>query len=303
MQLEELRDNDIGRIVAWLPKLGDGAESKTLLTYPHFAQLAFYSSSQQIEQLEHSTDVIKQGNSIQTAVGLWFLSIEAYINSILRIVCLVVHTPFDEIKTQDLGTRIKKLFDISKLDRTLFYSGTFQKLEEFKRYRNELFHDRTNGKLINFHRTRFSGNPIFANQADVMQASVIALETYQALRHVIPKLDLMPQVAVAKNGSVFHAPMDSLYKQILRPYFELSLKKHSLSSSLELEISMEPLGESEVFKDIEIQVLIKSVSDKKFDFLASGTRTNLGMELFDEFRKGVSFNTEEHFVIGNYYRS
>lgn len=98
MRLEDLRENDIGTVAAWLPKLGDRPDSMTQLTYPLFANTAFYYSAQQIEQLEFSTSAIQQGNSTQTCVGLWFISIEAYINSILRITCLAIGKSFEHFK-------------------------------------------------------------------------------------------------------------------------------------------------------------------------------------------------------------
>lgn len=303
MQLELLRENDIGTITAWLPKLGRGPKSMARLTYPHFTQLAFYYSAQQVEQLEFSTQHIQQGNSIQTSVGLWFLSIEAYINSILRISCLVINKPFDDYKGKDFGSRIKILLDILNLDRRLFYTGVYPKLEEFKCYRNEIFHDRSNDKQLNFHKTSFSGNPMYANQVDVMQASVIALETYQAFRYAIPSLDLMPQVMVTKEESFFYVPMDTLYKNILRPYFDNSLHKHSLTSSVRLDIAIDPMGESAIFKDTEVQVLIKATADEKFEIVASNKETHIGKELFDKLRNEVSFDANKSFRVANYYRN
>jgi len=169
MRLEDLRENDIGTVAAWLPKLGNRPDSMTHLTYPLFAHTAFYYSAQQIEQLEFSTSAIQQGNATQTCVGLWFISIEAYINSILRIMCLATGESFDLLKKKDFGPRIKSLLDLLDVDRTTFYNGPFQRLEEFKQYRNELFHDRTNVKSMLFQKSSFSGKPMYANQVDVLQ--------------------------------------------------------------------------------------------------------------------------------------
>ena len=302
MRLEQLRENDIGTTFAWVPSLGNGTEAMARLTYLQFSQLAFYYSAQQIEQLEFSTDQIQQGNATQTAVGFWFISIEAYINSILRVACLVKKLSFDDLKTKDFGPRIGALFEILEVDRTPFYAGAFQKLEEFKRYRNELFHDRTNDKPIEFHKTTFSGNPTYANQVDVMQASAIALETYHSFRHVIPKIDLMPQIIVTKEDSFFYAKIDRLYNEVLKPYFLSALAKHSLTSSVVLDINSEVLEESPTLSSTPIKIIVKAIPDERYQATASKEETQIGKNLFDRFREKVNFDTKTTFKIGDFYR-
>lgn len=302
MQLEQLRENAIGTTSAWIPSLGNGPEAMAHLTYMQFTHSAFYYSAQQIEQLEFSTEQINQGNAVQTVVGLWFMSIEAYINSILRIACLVKNLSFDELKKKDFGPRIKALFDIMHIERTPFYSGGFQKLEEFKQYRNELFHDRTNYKPIQFHKTAFSGNPFYANQVDVMQAAVIAIETFHSFRHVIPRVDLMPQIMITKDDSLFFEKLDSLYDEVLSPYFESALLKHSLTSGVDLKVTIRKLEESKIFSDVLIKILVKAVPDEKFHVQPSKEITEIGKKLFDRIRARIDFDTKKTFRLANYYR-
>lgn len=303
MKLEDLRNNEIGTTSAWIPRLGNNAQAMTHLTFPHFANSAFYFSAQQIEHLEFSRGAILQGNSIQSTVGLWFIAIESYVNSILRTTCLVSNKSFDEYKNRDFGPRLTALFDLLEIERTPFYRGPFQRLEEFKRYRNELFHDRTNEKPLEFAKTRFSGNPMYANQIDVMQASVIAIETFQAFRYAIAGLDLMPQAFIQKEDSFFYHPIDDLYVRVLRPYFEMSLAKHSLTSEVELDVRMTPLDTSQVSKENDVQVLVKAVPDSKFNHPASQQQTNFGRSLFDNIRNEVIFDTKQSFRIANYHRT
>jgi hypothetical protein len=302
MRLEQLRENDIGTSSAWVPSLGKGTEAMARLTYLQFSHLAFYYSAQQIEQLELSTDQVQQGNATQTAVGLWFISIEAYINSILRVACLVKKISFEDLKTKDFGQRIKALFEILEVDRTPFYKGTFQRIEEFKRYRNELFHDRTNDKPMEFHKTVFSGNPMYANQVDVMQAAAIALETYHSFRYVIPKIDLMPQIMVTKEDSFFYAKIDRLYNEVLKPHFLSALSKHSLTSSVVLDGNVATLEESPPLSSTLIEILVKAVPDEKYRATASKERTQIGTNLFDRLRESCNFDTKTSFKIGDFYR-
>lgn len=302
MRLEQFRENDIGTTSVWIPALGNGPEAMTRLTYMQFVHLAFYYSAQQIEQLETSTTHINQGNSIQNAVGLWFMSIESYINSILRISCLAKSLSFDDIKKKDLDPRIKTLFDTLEINRTPFYSGVLQKLEEFKRYRNELFHDRTNDTPLVFHKTAFGGNPFLANQVDLMQAAVIAVQIFRSFRHVIPQLDLMPQVMITKEDSFFYEKIDNLFDAVLAPYFLRSLSKHSLTSDLDLSAEAPNLGESPIFSSIPFEVLIKAVPDEKYHVLPSQERTRIGEELFSTIREGINFDVKNNFQVANFYR-
>lgn len=302
MRLEQLRDNTIGTTSAWIPSLGDGPESMTHLTYLQFANLAFYYSAQQIEQLEFSTFQINQGNATQNSVALWFLSIEAYINSILRISCLVEGASFDDLKKRDFDSRIRSLFDILQVDKIPFYSGPFQKLEEFKRYRNELFHDRTNDKPIEFYKTAFSGNPLFANQVDVMQAAVIAIQTFHSFRYVIPKLDLMPQIKIDKENSFFFRKLDFLFIEVLGPYFSKTLHKHSLTSDINLSIETPQLEEGKIFSKVPVEILMNAVSEEEYFVTPSRENTHIGRDLFNRVREGVSFDTKRLFEIGDFYR-
>lgn len=302
MKLEELRYNDLGVLSVWLPALGNGPQSFARLTFPQHVNNAFYLSAQQIEQLEQSKTLIVQGNAIPNSVGLWFISVEAYINSILRISCLLSNVSFDEYKSKDLGARITALFELLGTDRKPFYQGAFQRLDEFKRYRNELFHDRTNDSLLVFQKTSFSGNPMYANQVDVMQAAVVALEVFEAFRHAIPKLDLMPQIHIKKNDSFFYFPLDQLYSRVLRPYFEMALTKHSLSSDINLNIDSPRLATSPLLDGSEIQVLVKAIPEEKFSHPASQQNTKFGDELWKGIRDGVDFDTNQYFQIPSYQR-
>jgi len=303
MQLEDLRQDDIGTVSAWLPRLGQDANSRVQLTYPYFAHTAFYYSAQQVEHLEYSKGNIRQGTSIQMSVGMWFISIEAFINTILKISCLITGKSFLDFRTKDLGARIVGLFEILRIEKKSFYTGAFQRLGEFKIYRNELFHDRTHEKLLEFRKTCFGGNPMYANQVDVLQACVIALETYEAFRYVIADLDLMPQIMVTKDDSFFFSPLDRLYNYVLRPYFEAVLIKHSLTSSIDLNINSIPLETSSVSLPNDVRVIVKAVPDEKFNHLANDRETHIGKELFEKIRAEEIFDTANHFKTANYHRT
>jgi hypothetical protein len=85
MKLEDLRKDNIGQIYAWFPKRGNDESSRLLITYPYYSIKAFDFSCQNLEQLEQSKGLINQGNVSLSAVGFWFLAIEAFINTLLKM--------------------------------------------------------------------------------------------------------------------------------------------------------------------------------------------------------------------------
>src|SRR5690348_13162036 len=94
MKLESLRKDYLGQIFAWFPLEGDLASNNVSVTYPDYCIKAFYLTCESIEQLERSKTLINQGNTIVLAVGMWFISIEAFINTLLRIACRILKEDF-----------------------------------------------------------------------------------------------------------------------------------------------------------------------------------------------------------------
>ncbi|WP_104904805.1 hypothetical protein [Nostoc sp. 'Lobaria pulmonaria (5183) cyanobiont'] len=238
MKLEDFRTNDLGEVYIWFPLLGNMTDpgSRVLLTYHYFAIKAFYSSCQNLELLEHSKEAINQGNTCSTAIALWFLTCESYINAILKAGCIQSNIPFGNYRGRDLEARIRGVFDVLLLAKEDFYkSGIYPKLKEFMEFRNEIFHDRSLGDERNFSKTNFSQIPFLCNQVDVIQAAIVALELCTAFRGVFPNCDLMPDIVVESNGSFGFVKFDNMYSNLMRPFFEQVLAKHTLYSDLLLD--------------------------------------------------------------------
>ena len=83
MKLEDLRKDNLGKSFAWFPLDGETNSTMVSVTYPDYCIKAFYLTCQSIEQLEKSKTLIDQGNTIVLAVGMWFISIEAFITPFL----------------------------------------------------------------------------------------------------------------------------------------------------------------------------------------------------------------------------
>lgn len=279
MKLEDLRRDNLGETAAYFPK--DGANSKLVaVTYPDYCIKAFYMTCESLEQLEMSKTMINPGNKSLLAVGMWFISVEAFVNTLLRIACRFRNDSFDELKKRDIEARLSSLLEVLGVDKKAFYtSGIFQRFEEFKAFRNKMFHDRTGETELVFNKTKFSSIPHQANQVDAVQAAIIALEVFYAFRYVHARLDLMPDIFVQKDDSFGHVKFDLLYNQLLRPFFDGVLVKHKLTSDLMLAPTLMELDVSGIAGAGDVGIVIKAVQEDKFKFLPNEQDTSIGFGL------------------------
>jgi len=303
MRLEELRKDDIGQIYAWFPKKGNDKSSMLLITYPYYSIKAFYFSCQNLEQLERSKGVINQGNISISAIGFWFLAVEAFITTLLKIACFVENKDFKEFRGKDIGSRLSAVFDLLKTGKQDFYrSGILPRLEEFKTFRNEVFHDRFFDSEVQFHKTSFSSIPYLANQVDVVQASIIALEIFQAFRFVYPGLDLMPDIFIQKNSSSGFIKYDVLCKEVVLPLFSQALSKHSLETDLVTEPLEIGLSESSILQKGDVKIIIRAFREEDFFYSANDIETSIGVDLLNKVSDLITINERENFQAPNYQR-
>jgi hypothetical protein len=232
---------------------------------------------------------------------MWFISIEAFINALLRIACRILNEDFDDHKKHDIGSRLRSLLSMLKVPKELFYtSGIFQRLQEFKTFRNEIFHDRTWENELTFHKTTFSSVPYLANQVDAVQGAIIALEVFHAFRHVYSGLDLMPDISVRKNDSVGYVKLDVLYKTVLRPFYAAALHKHKLTSALILDAALIELGPSEICASGDIAIIVKAAQDQRFNFAPDEQKTSIGADFLATVADTIKLNTAENFQLPRY---
>ncbi|MBD2519108.1 hypothetical protein H6G93_29945 [Nostoc sp. FACHB-973] len=303
MKLEDLRKDNIGQTYAWLPKKGNDESSMILITYPYYSIKAFYFSCQNLEQLEQSKGIINQGNVSISAVGFWFLAIEAFINTLLKIACFLKTKDFNEFKGKAINGRLKAVFEILEIEKKIFYrSGIFPKLQEFETFRNEVFHDRFFNSEVQFHKTSFSSIPYLANQVDVVQASIIALEIFQAFRFIYPALDLMPDIFIQKNSSYGFIKYNVLHNQVILPLFSEALRKHTLYTDLITEPIDIRLPESSILQKGDVQIIMRAFQKEDIIHSANSTDTNIAASLFNKVSDLIPINEQEEFQIPRYYR-
>lgn len=303
MRIEDLRKENIGEIYAWFPAKGNHEKDMILVTYPHYSTKAFYFSCQSLEQLEKSKNNINQGNTNISAIGLWFIAIEAFISSLLKIACVLKQDNFTKFKRHSLNSRLSTSCKLLQINyESLHKEGIFQKLEEFKTFRNEIFHDRYDYSYLTFIKTAFSPIPYLANQVDVLQAAIIAFEIFHAFRFVFAGLDLMPPIFVTKADSFGFIKYDILYQEVMRPLFLESLKKHNLETTLKTSPIKAQINESRIVKSGEIKFIVKA--QPKIDFLhqANNNDSNIGETLFNKVRDHITINPETHFQVPDFTR-
>lgn len=161
MRLEDLRRDNIGTIIVHFPQ-EDKEPTGPALTFHEYCCTAFYLTCQSIQQLENSRHIINQGNNTVLTVGMWFISIEAFVNALLKIACRIKREDFSSFKGKDIASRLASLLKILELPKDAFYkTGIFQRLSEFMTFRNEIFHDRTWEGELNFSQDKILLAPIF----------------------------------------------------------------------------------------------------------------------------------------------
>lgn len=303
MKLEDLRKDDLGTTSAWFPREGAAKSTMVSVTYPDYCIKAFYLTCQSIEQLEKSKTLINQGNQTVLAVGMWFISIEAFINALLRIACRIRKEDFDDHKKRDIGSRLSSLLGMLNVPKESFYtSGIFQRLKEFKAFRNEIFHDRTWESELTFNKTKFSPLPYLANQVDAVQGAIIALEVFHAFRNIYRGLDLMPDIFVQKEDSFGYIKFDVLYKTLLQPFFAAALHKHNLTSDLMLDPMLIGLVPSDISTSGDVAIIVKAAQDDSFKLPPNEQDTSIGSELFTNVRDAIELNAAENFRLPRYNR-
>lgn len=155
--LEDFRYNDIGGSFFKLKCVPD---QKIFRPYEKHATSAFHYTLNDIVILENAKDTLQTGTQSHPAVSFWFLTLESYINTLIKLCCLKKNENFDVLKKQDLHSRMNSLVKLLELDIKLVNQNKIiTKINEFARFRNELFHDRHFGEEITFKHTQFLESP------------------------------------------------------------------------------------------------------------------------------------------------
>lgn len=299
MLLESFRHDPVGSLVFALKNRAK--EASVQATYIDYAFRAFYLTMQDIEELEFAKgELVPDGRNSIVAVSLWFLSLESYINTLLKLTCYRVNKDFDAYKSKKITERLSSLLELLKIDSiAVKKAGLHNRLHEFTIFRNEVFHDRNIGKALHFHKTLFSEIPSNCNLVDVLQGLLLFLELANFLRYSIAGMDTMPDIFIHVNDKAFYKKLDLLFSTLLQPSFEGVLKKHGFTSKLDMNFSFLKSEVSEVFDRDDTTAFIVSDSPKQFYYQLNPARTNICRDLLLNLVDAENISSEQ-FGIGKY---
>lgn len=294
MYLEDYRHNDYQLL--FLTVLSYSNNPQVELTYNEYSNHGFTNTMYDIQDLENQDNFINNGRRNTLSISMWFLALEAYINALCKVTAIIKQISVDEIIKKEISGRIAFLIDELGYDKmTIKKTGVFNRVNEFRRFRNEIFHDRHSGEELKFEKTLFSSIPIRSGQVDVFQSLQIFLEVASLFRFAIPGLDLMPNIAVGNETELKFEKLDTIYIRFLAPFFKRVLIKRNLEIELELSFTLYQLDPSEIFKVGEIIPITKILQDEKYN-ISNLEKTNLGEELYNLILNSSETTTGMNFV-------
>ncbi|NML19270.1 hypothetical protein HHL16_00225 [Pseudoflavitalea sp. G-6-1-2] len=287
--LEDYRYNNIGGSHFLFTSKPD---LKIFMPYQHHLQLAFRYTMNDLAKLENAKDTVHTGVESHTAISLWFLTLESYINALIKLCCVKKNEDFGHYKRQTLPGRLSSLLQFLEIDRKDFNKNKIiPQLDELCQFRNEIFHDRHFGEEIRFKHTSLSPIPIFNCQIDEIQAIKILVEIANMLRFAIDGLDTMPTV-ILHTHAVAWVHLSEVYQKIIQPYVTFILEKHHMRTRLRLEME-EPLNfRSTVFEKGDILCLVQVDQEPEFEFWLNSEQTSMGNNLYKGYMDSLNLKPD-----------
>jgi hypothetical protein len=286
MTLEYFRQDLLGAMFFALGQRDEPVDpSRSVhVNYPQYALRAFYSTMQDIQELEYSKgDIVPDGRNAVVASTYWYLTLESYLNSLLKLACLRLDKAFKLYSKRSAAEKLSALLELLALDDiAVKKTGIYNRIHEFTEFRNEIFHDRNTGQVVTFRKTLFCPIPIQCNLIDTLQGLLILLETTALLRYAIAGLDTMPDILINANGKTFHKKLDLLFEQVLKPSFQEILLKHKLFTNLQMDIEFPEAIRSALFSAAETNAYIIPDSPQAFQFHLNPETTDISFGYFSK---------------------
>ncbi len=170
MLLEDFRHDLVGvNLFTLINEKGEYAHVQA--NYIHYSFRGFYLTMQDLEQLEFSKgQYVPDGNNSVMAASMWYLALESYLNTLLKTVCLKQGQRFEDHSNKTITDKLSTILTIFQVDPLdVKKTGVYNRLNEFMIFRNEIFHDKSLGKPLQFSKTVFSTDPANCNLVDAMQ--------------------------------------------------------------------------------------------------------------------------------------
>lgn len=200
------------------------------------ANIAFYMTVDALKAMQDSPVIGPTQYGIP-AVNMWFLAVESLISTLYKIVFEHSQSKVPLKQTQKIlekAAEIDSYISGGKASK----SRVRNQLAEFATFRNMLFHDLTYVKRPSYSHTVFAARAEKMNQVDLMQAVIVAVNTFRYYRATICGIDLMPKIFI---NAQFEAA-DILTNEVLFPAFLEILADREMTTDLKLQFANEVLG-------------------------------------------------------------
>lgn len=227
--LEDLRDQPLVGEVSYRV---DTTTIRPLL-FHDYARTAYYLTLDALRNFEHAA-AIGGGPFVVPAIVFWFMATESYVSTIYKTCSwldeqLAQHgsRPPAGARLRATGKVVEKLRAVKQwVVRDCPPEPPSTRLQEFATFRNALFHDLTApAPRTSYVHSNFAPRAEKCNQADLMEALNIAVETFAYFRRLFAGADLMPSIHI---GSAVEK-LDTLSDEVLHPTFAAILAAKSLT--------------------------------------------------------------------------
>lgn len=279
MYLEDLCNNDLGccRLYCF-----NGKERHYIpMNFHEYARIACNSTFSDIQNLENIKNISLLGRQSVEASIFWFLTIESFVNTILKYLCFDnLENPQNYI-TKGLNVRINKINELLGYNHKSF-SKIFQKsrLDEFEEFRNDLVHDRLIDNEKSFKKTFFSPTPYLPNFISEIQALILAIDFFNFYRNCIKGIDFMPDLPVGITPNFFFEKLYYIYEKLFKPSIQFSFNKHNIQTKLSLDclnVTCDIVYEPKQFVP---RPCIKALPDSKFEITFNEEKTSYFQDLY-----------------------
>lgn len=298
MLLENITNNNLGKCFLYMQS--DVSKHFVAMNFHDYSNWAYKYFLQDLVDFENLKSISLLGKNSVFSSCFWFLSIEAYVNSILKVLCIDNNIDFSLYKTKTLNSRIREINVLINFPHEEYCKGGLQsKLDEFENFRNEIFHDRSFENELKLSKTFLSKNPCLPNIISELQAMCIAMEFFSFYRYVFDNIDLMPNILVKKGNTFFFEKLDNIYRIIFIPSLKKILEKHHLETEFVFDTEFNSLSNIYRLNNYLISPLIKAVPNENEKINLSSEETNFLNETFSLYLKSKTL-AEGKFGLPNY---
>lgn len=258
--LYDCRSNDFRYILSCnIP----GQKTIKMCMNTNFATHAYLETFSEVEATEMFG--LRPFGSINILIVEWFLSIEAFLHDLYKIMLIMNVENQNERKNQ--FKKFQNNYFLKKFDVLINCSSVKtqndklrSEVDDLCTLRNEIIHNRLfETSNLEYKSAKFYPNIHFLNIGDLMQACIIAINVFQFFKDFFPNIDMVPSIPYMdfSSGRTIYFKITHLYDKVLKPSFERAIEKHNIYSSIDLPLiseSLKPIGKS---TNVKFKLVIK----------------------------------------------